>query len=101
MTDGEFFTWVREVNEIGGPIAAAVLILGAAWLRFIRPNRGGGTERQMADALDRLATKVDDHHAKAEDHHAKAEGHREEIKDGMAALAERVARIEGRMEAKR
>ena len=93
MTDGDFLTWVKEVNEIGGPIAAAVLVIAAAWLKYGRPNATGGTEKQMTEALNRLSDKVDDNHRDAQEH-------REEIKDGMAALAERVARMEGRMEGK-
>lgn len=93
MPDDQLLQWIKEVNEIGGPIAGLVAIIAIAWLKFGRRNTTGGTEKQMTDALNTLAGKVDHNHEKAEEH-------REEIKDGLASLAERVARIEGRMEGK-
>ncbi len=99
MIDGDFLTWVKEVNEVGGPIAASILIIGAAWLKFGRPS-GGGPEKAMTQALTALQDQVRENHEATERHHETAERHREDMKDSIAALAERVARMEGMMERK-
>ena len=97
MTDGEFLQWVIEVTDTGGPIAGAALAIGAAWWKWGRPS-GGQSEKAMVEALNALQDQVKENQDANERHHVTAERHREDMKDSIAALAERVARMEGMLD---
>jgi len=91
LFDESLVTFALEVLEKGGPLAFAVIVIVGAYLKFGRLP-ATGTESQMTAALKSLEERV------RLNHEASA-AHREELKDGMSDLGQRVARIEGRMEA--
>lgn len=90
MTDGSLFAFALEVLDKGGPVAFGVLVIVAAWIKFGLP-RATGTEAQMTAALKELRDTV-------QRNHEAAEGHREEIRKAVSGHAERIARIEGRID---
>lgn len=89
MTDDKILVFALEVIEKGYPLAGVVVLIVAAWLKFGRPA-SSGSEVQMTAALKALEARVQANHEAAQEH-------REELKDSMALLGERVARIEGQL----
>lgn len=90
MTNESLFGFALEVLDKGGPVAFGVLVIVAAWVKFGLP-RATGTEAQMTAALKELKDTVQRNHQVAEEH-------REEIRKAVSGHAERIARIEGRID---
>lgn len=90
MTDGSLFAFALEVLDKGGPIAFGVVVIVAAWIKFGLP-RATGTEAQMTAALKELKETVQSNHKVAEEQ-------REELRKAVSGHAERIARIEGRID---
>lgn len=90
MTNESLFGFALEVLDKGGPVAFGVLVIVAAWIKFGLP-RATGTEAQMTAALKELKDTVQRNHEVAEEH-------REEIRKAVSGHAERIARIEGRID---
>jgi hypothetical protein len=79
-----------EVLEKGGLVPFGVVVIVAAWIKFGLP-RASGTEAQMTAALKALEDRMQRNHEIAEEH-------REEIRKAVSGHAERIARIEGRID---
>jgi len=90
LTNESLFGFALEVLDKGGPVAFGVLVIVAAWVKFGLP-RATGTEAQMTAALKELKDTVQRNHQVAEEH-------REEIRKAVSGHAERIARIEGRID---
>lgn len=90
MTNESLFGFALEVLDKGGVVAFGVVVIAAAWIKFGLP-RATGTEAQMTAALKDLRAEMQRNHAVAEEH-------REEIRKAVSGHAERIARIEGRIE---
>lgn len=90
MTDESLWGFALEVLEKGGLVPFGVVVIVAAWIKFGLP-RASGTEAQMTAALKALEDRMQRNHEIAEEH-------REEIRKAVSGHAERIARIEGRID---
>ncbi len=79
-----------EILEKGGMPAFAVVVIVTAYLKFGRLS-GSNSETQMTAALKALETRVQINHEAAQES-------REKLREDVAHLGERVARIEGRLD---
>jgi len=90
LTDESLWGFALEVLEKGGLVPFGVVVIVAAWIKFGLP-RASGTEAQMTAALKALEDRMQRNHEIAEEH-------REEIRKAVSGHAERIARIEGRID---
>jgi hypothetical protein len=90
LTNESLWGFALEVLEKGGLIPFGVVVIVAAWIKFGLP-RASGTEAQMTAALKALEDRMQRNHETAEEH-------REEIRKAVSGHAERIARIEGRID---
>lgn len=102
--DEAFWTLALQVLEKGGPFALVVFLIvgGIIWLQIrLGKPASSGIEAQLTGALESLKGQMKENQDANERHHETAEKHREDMKDSIAALAERVARMEGMMQGRK